>query len=120
MINNKMCTVLIINELWFIKFFLCFNSKVFKRLPKKLLVVRINHKKSNHFCYYYRAVYDTPSIQEDSLQKMQTLKSVALFIVLSPFDNEQSDLIHHILKEKHFKEIPKYKSLLEQFINQVR
>ena len=51
---------------------------------------------------------------------MQTLKSVALFIVLSPFDNEQSDLIHHILKEKHLKEIPKYKSLLEQFINQVK
>ena len=71
-------------------------------------------KKFNH-----RAVYDTPSIQEDSVQRMQTLKSVALFIVLSPFDNEQSDLIHHILKEKHLKEIPKYKSLLEQFINQV-
>ena len=86
----------------------------------KFLMVRINQKKSNHFFYYYRAVYDTPSIQEDSLQKMQTLKSVALFIVLSPFDNEQSDLIHHILKEKHLKEIPKYKSLLEQFINQVR
>ena len=72
------------------------------------------------FFFYYRAVYDTPSIQEDSVQRMQTLKSVALFIVLSPFDNEQSDLIHHILKEKHLKEIPKYKSLLEQFINQVR
>lgn len=71
-----------------------------------------------NICRHYRAVYDTPSIQEDSLQKMQTLKSVALFIVLSPFDNEQSDLIHHILKEKHLKEIPKYKSLLEQFINQ--
>ena len=65
-------------------------------------------------------MYDTPSIQEDSVQKLQTLKNVALFIVLSPYDNEQSDLIHHILKEKNLKEIPKYKSLLEQFINQVR
>merc|ERR1719154_243299 len=51
-----------------------------------------------NICRHYRAVYDTPSIQEDSVQRMQTLKSVALFIVLSPFDNEQSDLIHHILK----------------------
>ena len=54
------------------------------------------------------------------MQKLQTLKNVALFIVLSPYDNEQSDLIHHILKEKNLKEIPKYKSLLEQFINQVK
>merc|ERR1712141_749620 len=71
-----------------------------------------------NICRHYRAVYDTPSIQEDALQKLQTLKNVALFIVLSPYDNEQSDLIHHILKEKNLKEIPKYKSLLEQFINQ--
>ena len=49
---------------------------------------------------------------------MQTLKNVALFIVLSPYDNEQCDLIHHILKEKDLLEIPKYKSLLDQFINQ--
>ncbi len=71
-------------------------------------------------CRHYRAVYDTPSIQEDAKEKLQTLKHVALFIVLSPYDNEQSDLIHHILQEKSLKEIPKYKSLLEQFINQVK
>ena len=41
-----------------------------------------------------------------------------MFIVLSPYDNEQSDLIHIILKEKTLLEIPKYKSLLDQFINQ--
>ena len=67
---------------------------------------------------HYRAIYDTPSIQENEHDKLQTLKNVALFIVLSPYDNEQSDLIHHILKEKHLQDIPKYKSLLDQFINQ--
>jgi len=71
-----------------------------------------------NICRHYRAIYDTPSIQEDEKEKLQTLKNVALFIVLSPYDNEQSDLIHHILKEKNLKEIPKYKSLLDQFINQ--
>ena len=109
-----MCTVLIRTHFSSLKNFFAATQK-YKKLP----MVRINHKKSNIFINY-RAVYDTPSIQEDSVQRMQTLKSVALFIVLSPFDNEQSDLIHHILKEKHLKEIPKYKSLLEQFINQVR
>ena len=67
---------------------------------------------------YFRAIYDTPSIQENAQEKLQTLKNVALFIVLSPYDNEQSNLIHIILKEKSLNDIPKYKSLLEQFINQ--
>ena len=66
----------------------------------------------------FRAIYDTPSIQENAQEKLQTLKNVALFIVLSPYDNEQSNLIHIILKEKSLNDIPKYKSLLEQFINQ--
>merc|ERR1712141_445107 len=69
-------------------------------------------------CRHYRAIYDTPKIQENPSDKLQTLKNVALFIVLSPYDNEQSNLIHIILKEKALNEIPKYKSLLEQFINQ--
>ena len=69
-------------------------------------------------CIIFRAIYDTPSIQENAQEKLQTLKNVALFIVLSPYDNEQSNLIHIILKEKSLNEIPKYKSLLEQFINQ--
>ena len=69
-------------------------------------------------CIIFRAIYDTPSIQENAQEKLQTLKNVALFIVLSPYDNEQSNLIHIILKEKSLNDIPKYKSLLEQFINQ--
>merc|ERR1739836_318771 len=43
-----------------------------------------------NICRHYRAIYDTPSIQEDAVEKLQTLKCVCLFIVLSPFDNEQS------------------------------
>ena len=45
------------------------------------------------------------------------MRNVALYIILSPFDNEQSDLIQRILKEKTLEEIPVYKSLLEQFVN---
>jgi len=71
-----------------------------------------------NICRHHRAIYDTPSIQENEQDKLQTLKNVALFIVLSPYDSEQCDLIHRILQEKDLLEIPKYKSLLDQFINQ--
>lgn len=40
---------------------------------------------------------------------------VSLYIILSPYDNEQSDLIHRILLDKSLEDIPQYKALLEQF-----
>ena len=56
-------------------------------------------------------------MQEDLPRKLMTMRNVSLYILLSPFDNEQSDLIQRILKEKTLEEIPVYKSLLEQFVN---
>ncbi len=43
---------------------------------------------------HFRAVYDTPCIQEDGDRKLATMRNVAVYVVLSPHDNEQSDLIH--------------------------
>ena len=51
-----------------------------------------------NICRHYRAIYDTPSIQENPMSKLNTLKNVALFIILSPYDNEQSNMIHIILQ----------------------
>ena len=45
-------------------------------------------------CKHYRAIYDTPSVKEDEKQKLMVMRHVALYVILSPFDNEQSDLIH--------------------------
>lgn len=39
----------------------------------------------------------------------QALKSVVLYVILSPYDNEQSDLVHRISTDKKLEEIPKYK-----------
>jgi 26S proteasome regulatory subunit N5 len=68
-------------------------------------------------CRHYRAIYDTPCIQEDSAKKLMVLCHVALYVVLSQYDNEQSDLINRILKEKALEDIPLYKSFLELFTN---
>ena len=70
-----------------------------------------------NICRHYRAVYDTPFIKEDDEKKLETLKHMALYVILSPYDNEQSDTIHHILKEKTLDKIPNYKGLLEEFTN---
>lgn len=70
-----------------------------------------------NICRHYRAIYDTACVQEDEARKLDTLQHMSVYVVLSPFDNEQSDMIHHILLEKSLNKIPTYKVLLEQFTN---
>ena len=73
-----------------------------------------------NICRHYRAVYETPVIRDDPVEKLRILKHVVLFVVLSPYSNDQSDLIHRILEDKALNDIPSYKSLMEKFTNQVR
>jgi len=67
-------------------------------------------------CKNYRAVYDTASVQTDQDKKLTAMRNVILFIVLAKHDNEQSDLIHRIRKEKILQDLPRYKEVLEKFI----
>lgn len=51
---------------------------------------------------HYRAVYNTPSIKDanESEGKWQpVLRNMIFFIVLAKYDNEQSDMLHRILKD---------------------
>ena len=53
--------------------------------------------------------------QDDVEKKLFALKNVVLYVVLAKYDNEQSDLIHRIMKEKALDDILKYKNVMEQF-----
>ncbi|XP_046660842.1 26S proteasome non-ATPase regulatory subunit 12 [Homalodisca vitripennis] len=68
-------------------------------------------------CKHYRAVLATPSVQEDAAQRHVVMQNVVLYLVLAPYDNEQSDLTHRVLEDKLIDEIPSYKELLRLFIN---
>ncbi|XP_033630522.1 26S proteasome non-ATPase regulatory subunit 12-like [Asterias rubens] len=69
-------------------------------------------------CRHYRAIYDTPIIKDDPSKWKEISKHVILYLVLSPFDNEQSDLIHRVAADKNLDEIPKYRDLLKCFTTQ--
>jgi len=66
-------------------------------------------------CRHYRAIYDAKSVQDKEEEKKRILKHVILYIILSPFDNEQSDLIHRIKQEKVLEDMSLYKELLALF-----
>ncbi|XP_041076259.1 26S proteasome non-ATPase regulatory subunit 12-like [Polyodon spathula] len=81
------------------------------------LMIQVDQHEGSYLsiCKHYRAIYDTPCIQEDSTKWQQALKSVVLYVILAPYDNEQSDLVHRINTDKKLEDIPKYKELLKQF-----
>uniref|UniRef100_H2MFU5 26S proteasome non-ATPase regulatory subunit 12 n=1 Tax=Oryzias latipes TaxID=8090 RepID=H2MFU5_ORYLA len=81
------------------------------------LMIQVDQHEDSYLsiCKHYRAIYDTPCILEKSSEWQQALKSVVLYVILSPYDNEQSDLVHRISADKKLEEIPKYKDLLKQF-----
>lgn len=70
-----------------------------------------------NICRHYRAIYDTPKIQENDKEKLDALRHMAIYVILSPYDNEQSDLIHRTMGEKALAKIPTFKVMLELFTN---
>lgn len=66
-------------------------------------------------CQHFRAVANTKVIKENPLEKQKALKNIVLYIILAPFDSEQSDLIHRIKAQKDLEDVPQYKELLKMF-----
>ncbi|KAL5018614.1 hypothetical protein ScPMuIL_004336 [Solemya velum] len=65
-------------------------------------------------CKHYRAIYETPEIKENPEKMKEALRYVVLYLILSPYDNEQSDLTHRVLEDKNL-DMPIYKELLKCF-----
>eukprot|EP00041_Stephanoeca_diplocostata_P005700 m.66477 g.66477 ORF g.66477 m.66477 type:complete len:452 (-) comp15949_c0_seq1:99-1454(-) len=67
-------------------------------------------------CKYNREIFDTPSVQADEEQWKPALRDVIVFLVLSPYDNEQADLVARVAQESKIDQIPAFKKLLHKFI----
>jgi 26S proteasome regulatory subunit N5 len=66
----------------------------------------LHENKHLDVCKYYRAVFDTPSIQEDSAKWTAALRNAVYFVVLAQHDNEQSDLLARLSKEEKLPKVP--------------
>lgn len=65
---------------------------------------------------HYQAMLNTEavSLMLDERKKFLTLAIV--YCVLSPFDNEKSDMMERLAKQKFIDEVPLYKELLKEFM----
>jgi len=66
----------------------------------------------------YQAMWASPSLASDEAASSKVLKQQALYLALSPYDNEQSDALHALIGEKALASLPSYKQLLQLFITQ--
>lgn len=66
-------------------------------------------------CKHYRQVLDTESVENNPTQLHAVLQRVIYFVLLAPYDNEQSDLLHRIHLDSRNNEVPKDAALLKQF-----
>lgn len=66
-------------------------------------------------CKNYRAVLDTESVEKNPEQLHAVLQRVIWFVLLAPYDNEQSDLLHRVQADTRNAEVPQDAQLLKQF-----
>jgi 26S proteasome regulatory subunit N5 len=66
-------------------------------------------------CKHYRQVLDTESVEKNPTQLKAVLQRVIWFVLLAPYDNEQSDLLHRINLDARNAEVPQDAALLKQF-----
>ncbi|KAG1468416.1 hypothetical protein G6F56_003844 [Rhizopus delemar] len=65
---------------------------------------------------YYKQIYDSESIQQDETKWKVALENAILFVVLAPYDNEQSDLLHRIYQDANLAQIPQYQEIAKYFV----
>ncbi|ORY98341.1 PCI domain-domain-containing protein [Absidia repens] len=66
---------------------------------------------------FYKQIYDSESIQQDETKWKHALERSVLFAVLSPYDNEQSDLLHRIYQDQKLTDIPVYHEFAKCFVS---
>ncbi|OAQ67281.1 proteasome regulatory particle subunit [Pochonia chlamydosporia 170] len=66
-------------------------------------------------CKNYRQVLDTEAVEEDPAKLHPVLQRIIYFVILSPYDNEQNDLLHRIFKDTRNSQVSLDAELLRLF-----
>lgn len=100
------------------------NKKTLDQTPEyEHLKIRFYHlmitvdKEENYLntSRHYQAIVDTKLMSSQVDERKKLLALAVTYCVLSPFDNEKSDMMHRMLRHKLVDDIPLYKQLLKEF-----
>ncbi|XP_055328579.1 26S proteasome non-ATPase regulatory subunit 12-like [Paramacrobiotus metropolitanus] len=83
----------------------------------KLMILLDEHdEKFLNVSRHYNAIYKTKQIFENLPDALQALQCMISYLVLAPFDNEQSDLLHRVKEDKNLDHMLPYKKLVKSFL----
>nr|CAG4645484.1 EOG090X04UV [Lynceus sp. MCZ IZ 141354] len=79
------------------------------------LMIELDQNEGSYLsiCKHYRAIYSSC----EGPEQLGILRKVVLYLLLSPYTNEQKDLTHRVLTEKPLEDLPVYRELIRQFTN---
>ncbi|KAJ5885166.1 hypothetical protein N7495_009676 [Penicillium taxi] len=79
-------------------------------------IILANHDyKYLDVCKHYREVLDTEAVETNPEHLRASLARIVYYIVLSPYDNEQSDLLHRIQQDSRLSQVPEEARLIKLF-----
>lgn len=94
-----------------------FEDETFHDLKLKFyeLMIKLDLHDSNYFnvCKHYKHIYDTPRIKNNTDMMKEALKNIVIYLLLSPFGNDQQDLLHRLSEDKNLQLLPKYNELIK-------
>lgn len=69
----------------------------------------LHERKHLDVARYETAIFETPRIKADEQKARQALQNVVVFLVLSPYDNEQSDMMARTEQLEALDKVPEHK-----------
>lgn len=73
-------------------------------------------RNSLNVCKNYVAIFHSKNVQENENLWKNVVRKAVSFLVLAPYDNEQSDIINRLLVDSRMKYLPVCQELLQSFV----
>ncbi|KAL7423115.1 proteasome regulatory particle subunit [Cryptotrichosporon argae] len=67
-------------------------------------------------CNAYQAVWDTEEVKADEAREIGVLENIMIYVVLAPYSNEQSDMLHKLYAEPALQKAPLHFDLVKCFV----
>ncbi|ORY31371.1 hypothetical protein BCR39DRAFT_571286 [Naematelia encephala] len=67
-------------------------------------------------CSAYQEVWDTEEVKKDEARELHVLENIMIYVVLAPYNNEQSDMLHKLYADQALQKAPLYYDLVKCFV----
>ncbi|WVQ83010.1 hypothetical protein IAT38_005148 [Cryptococcus sp. DSM 104549] len=67
-------------------------------------------------CSAYQEVWDTEEVKSDPAKELNVIENIMIYVVLAPYNNEQSDMLHKLYADQNLQKAALHYDLLKCFV----